>query len=76
MHNLLLTAHSKLVQINRWFQNGQSISQRDELIKDLLSWELLMAKKCSHYANQEVAPTFKGILIMPVRLTSKTTPTS
>lgn len=30
-------------------------------IKDFLSWEILMAKKCSHYANQEVDPNFKGI---------------
>lgn len=30
-------------------------------IKDFLSWELLMTKKCSNYANQEVDPHFKGI---------------
>lgn len=30
-------------------------------IRDFLSWEILMAKKCSHYASQEVDPTFQGI---------------
>jgi hypothetical protein len=30
-------------------------------IKDFLSWELLMAKKCNQYANQEVDPIFKGV---------------
>jgi len=30
-------------------------------IKDFLSWELLMTKKCSEYAKQEVDPNFKGI---------------
>lgn len=30
-------------------------------IKDFLSWELLMAKKCSQYSSQEVDPNFKGI---------------
>ena len=30
-------------------------------IKDFLSWELLMTKKCNHYASQEVDPNFKGI---------------
>jgi len=30
-------------------------------IKDFLSWELLMTKKCSDYANQEVDPNFKGV---------------
>lgn len=30
-------------------------------LKDFLSWELLMAKKCNEYANQEVDPNFKGI---------------
>jgi len=30
-------------------------------IKDSLSWELLMAKKCHEYAAQEVDPHFKGI---------------
>lgn len=30
-------------------------------IKDFLSWELLMAKKCNQYANQEVDPVFKGV---------------
>ncbi|RNC28597.1 MAG: hypothetical protein AWM53_01431 [Candidatus Dichloromethanomonas elyunquensis] len=30
-------------------------------IKDFLSWELLMAKKCNEYANQEVDPNFKGV---------------
>ncbi|NLO97814.1 MAG: hypothetical protein GX091_07075 [Peptococcaceae bacterium] len=30
-------------------------------IKDFLSWELLMAKKCAHYSQQEVDPNFKGI---------------
>jgi len=30
-------------------------------IKDFLSWELLMAKKCNEYANKEVDPNFKGI---------------
>lgn len=30
-------------------------------IRDFLSWEILMAKKCNHYANQEVDPNFKGI---------------
>lgn len=30
-------------------------------VKDFLSWELLMAKKCSQYASQEVDPNFKGI---------------
>ena len=29
-------------------------------IKDFLSWELLMTKKCSQYATQEVDPMFKG----------------
>lgn len=30
-------------------------------IKDFLSWELLMAKKCNQYAYQEVDPMFKGV---------------
>ncbi|NLM20729.1 MAG: hypothetical protein GX207_03155 [Peptococcaceae bacterium] len=30
-------------------------------IKDFLSWELLMTKKCAHYAQQEVDPNFKGV---------------
>jgi len=30
-------------------------------VKDFLSWELLLAKKCSEYAKQEVDPNFKGI---------------
>ncbi len=30
-------------------------------IKDFLSWELLMVKKCNQYANQEVDPVFKGV---------------
>ncbi len=30
-------------------------------IRDFLSWEILMAKKCSHYASQEVDPNFQGI---------------
>lgn len=30
-------------------------------LKDFLSWELLMAKKCSEYSNQEVDPNFKGV---------------
>lgn len=30
-------------------------------IKDFLSWELLMAKKSSEYANQETDPNLKGI---------------
>ena len=29
-------------------------------IKDFLSWELLMSKKCSQYAAQEVDPMFRG----------------
>lgn len=30
-------------------------------IKDFLSWELLMAKKYSQYANQETDAHFKGV---------------
>lgn len=30
-------------------------------IKDFLSWELLMAKKCSEYAGKEVDSNFKGV---------------
>jgi hypothetical protein len=30
-------------------------------IKDFLSWELLIAKKCNQYATQEVDPVFKGV---------------
>ncbi|NLI91191.1 MAG: hypothetical protein GX434_02990 [Peptococcaceae bacterium] len=30
-------------------------------IKDFMSWELLMAKKCNQYANQEVDANFKGV---------------
>jgi hypothetical protein len=30
-------------------------------LKDFLSWELLMAKKCNQYASQEVDPRFKGV---------------
>jgi len=30
-------------------------------IKDFLSWELLMVKKCNQYASQEVDPIFKGV---------------
>lgn len=32
-----------------------------DYIKDFLSWELLMAKKCSEYAGKEVDPNFKGV---------------
>ncbi len=30
-------------------------------VKDFLSWEILMTKKCHEYATQEVNPMFKGI---------------
>jgi hypothetical protein len=29
-------------------------------IKDFLTWELLMAKKCKQYADQETIPGFAG----------------
>ncbi|HZK34357.1 MAG TPA: hypothetical protein VFD33_03500 [Bacillota bacterium] len=30
-------------------------------IRDFLSWELNMTKKCKQYADQEVDPMFKGV---------------
>jgi hypothetical protein len=30
-------------------------------IKDFLSWELLIAKKCKQYSDQEVDANFKGV---------------
>jgi hypothetical protein len=30
-------------------------------INDLLSWELLAAKKCAQYANQETNPVHKNV---------------
>ena len=30
-------------------------------VKDFLSWELLMTKKCADYSKQEVDANFKGI---------------
>lgn len=30
-------------------------------LRDFLSWEILMAKKCNHYASQETDPNFQGI---------------
>ena len=30
-------------------------------VKDILSWELVMAKKCNQYSMQETDPKFKHI---------------
>lgn len=37
-------------------------------IKDFLTWELLMAKKCKQYADQETTPGFGEIFTQAAQL--------
>jgi hypothetical protein len=40
---------------------GNLTTKELNYIKDFLSWELLMAKKCKQYSDQEVDANFKGV---------------
>ena len=42
----------------------QNLSTKElNYIHDILSWELLLTKKCFHYSNQETNPVHKNVFI-------------